>query len=404
MRLALKEIDIPERFRMEYGDLKELAQSIDKYGLLQPLVLTKVEGKPTLVAGMRRFLAMTQLKWESCPVYWLEELNELQRREIELEENIKRKQFTWQEEVKAKEELVKLRQANRASLWGPSKVQKSVADELHESDSTLGRDLELAQAMDKYPQLKLEESKTAAYKKMKQLKEKEVLEKFAQLVSGETEKARLWCGDCVEELKKLKDGEINLVVTDPPWGVDYNSEEKQGGYIDDKKYDDSYRTAFGLVERVLPEVDRVTSPGSHLYFFCATRFLGDTVSLLSKRFHVSPIPLVWWKRQAFNSNPLINFAPDYETILFCRKGSRNLNKPSRSVFDIPVPSNKVHPNQKPVDLIKQLIDLSSVPGEVVLDPFAGSGVAVKAALELGRKVVAIELNVEFYNHMLKEVV
>jgi len=394
--VKINEIQIPERFRVDYGDLKELGESIEKFGLIQPIVVTMVDGTPTLVAGARRLLACTQIGMGEIDVVLFENLDDLTRREIELEENIRRKQFTWQEELRATEELVEIKKQRLGKgFWSvDARVGKEVAESLHVSEATVSQDSQLAKALDKYPELQQEESKTKAYKRYKQILNREALAIISKTISG-GEDLWMYNGDCREILKNVATESVGLVLTDPPWGVEvfgiYDSELPL--------YDDSPDRAFEVLEGILPEIKRVMKPNAHAYVFFATKFYILTYNLLSKFFDVEEIPLVWVKPSALNTSPQARFAVNYETIFFCQKGKRQLYKPSFAALPFPNPLNKIHPNQKPQELMEHLIEVSSIPGEVVLDPFAGSGVVGKAALKLKRKTILIEESEEIFNAM-----
>lgn len=397
MKFKIEEIQIPERFRYDYGDLKDLADSIKRLGLIQPIVVTMVDGTPTLVAGARRLLACTQIRMGEIDGVLFENLEPSKRREIELEENIKRKQFTWQEEVRAKAELVEIRQSQgKKGLWaaGPQ-VGKEVAEELHESEATLSMDVQLAKAMEEYPELVEEESKTKAFKKYKQILQKQAIEVISRALSG-GEDLWMYNGDCVEEIKKIPTGSVGLVLTDPPWGVGVFGVHE----TELPTFDDEQEKAFETLEKILPEIYRVLKNDSHAYFFFGTKFYIRTFQLLSKlSWDVEPIPVVWVKPSALNTAPQARFAVNYETIFFCKKGHRSLYKPSFAALAFPTPTNKVHPTQKPFELIQHLIEVSSIPGETVLDPFAGSGVTAKAALKVKRKAIVIEKDPDIFNVM-----
>lgn len=108
--LALTAIAVAERRREDYGDIPALAASIEKYGLLHPIV---VDEAGTLVAGERRLRAVQSLGWASVDVRSLGELTDAERDEIELEENLQRKDLTAGERSKT---LVKLAETAKAVL------------------------------------------------------------------------------------------------------------------------------------------------------------------------------------------------------------------------------------------------------------------------------------------------
>lgn len=400
MKVKITEIEIPERFRVEYGDLKDLAESIDRYGLIQPIVVDKTtEGKMVLVAGCRRLLATQQLGYEEIVVTFYENLDPVSRREIELEENIKRKQFTWAEEVRAKAELVQIRKGQATQgLWGEPRVGKEVAEELGVSEATISQDLELARALKLFPDLAKEETKSGAMRRLRLLKQTVAMETLAEAAHLDKEKVQLFNGDCLEVLKRLPTGSVDLVVTDPPWGVDIG---ESGGMEYEEKFEDGVVESFELLRNVAAELCRVVKDGSHVYVFFATKYFCEVKKVLEEGgLGVNAIPLIWWKKSGLNLLPDKRFTYDYETIFFCWKGKqRGLVQPCRAVFEYSVPAKKVHPTQKPVELIERLVEVGSVKGELVLDPFAGSGSTIRAALNLERKAVGVELNEAFFNHM-----
>lgn len=110
MKLPLESITLSDRRREDYGDIAGLAASIEKYGLLHPIV---VDDAGTLVAGERRLRAIQSLGWESVEVRDLGELSDAERAEIELEENLQRKDLTPLERAKT---VVKLAETAKTVL------------------------------------------------------------------------------------------------------------------------------------------------------------------------------------------------------------------------------------------------------------------------------------------------
>ena len=110
MKILLKDVIVGTRFREKFEDIDKLAESISKYGLIEPII---IDENNELIAGERRYKAHQLLRMEEIEVKYMKDLNELEKKEVELEENIQRKAFTWQEEVSAKDQLHKLKQ----TLW-----------------------------------------------------------------------------------------------------------------------------------------------------------------------------------------------------------------------------------------------------------------------------------------------
>jgi len=210
------------------------------------------------------------------------------------------------------------------------------------------------------------------------------------------------CGDCFELLRELPDGSIDLVVTDPPYGIDYQSNRRTAREKLPKFANDA---SLEWVADWVDEIHRVLKDDTH--FYCFTRF--DTYpvfySEIARRFDVKNC-LIWVKNNHGSGDLNGSYAPQYEMIIFGHKGKRHLNgKRDADVMECDnVPSaHRFHSTQKPVELLRVLVEKSSDPGDIVLDPFAGTGstgLACKATSHHDgdgheRNFVLFELNPEF---------
>ena len=172
-KVKVDDIVIGRRQRTSYGDIDGLAVSIQKYGLIHPICIDK---NNQLIAGERRLKAHIKLGLKEIEVRYREDLDEITKKEIELEENVQRKELEWQEQVAAKLELhelrkqiygVKIRGHSGGEGWGI----EDTALALDESMGTVSMDLQLARAVQMFPELCKESSKTTAFKKYKHLQE-----------------------------------------------------------------------------------------------------------------------------------------------------------------------------------------------------------------------------------------
>lgn len=107
-----------------------------------------------------------------------------------------------------------------------------------------------------------------------------------------------------------------------------------------------------------------------------------------------------WDREIHGMGDLKgNFAPRYDTCIFATKGRYLL--PGKRPVDV-IRSQRlngadlVHPNEKPVDLLRQLVEATTVPGALILDPFSGSGSTLAAAASTGRQYIGVELDAEYH--------
>jgi ParB family chromosome partitioning protein len=113
MNVPITEIQVGERRREDMGDIAELAESISRFGLFHPLVVDESLG---LIAGGRRLAACKHLGWERVPVRYFANLSDEDKQEIELEENIRRKDLTAYEESKEIVRISRLAEANESEF------------------------------------------------------------------------------------------------------------------------------------------------------------------------------------------------------------------------------------------------------------------------------------------------
>lgn len=196
---------------------------------------------------------------------------------------------------------------------------------------------------------------------------------------------------------------VNCIVTDPPYGINYTSFRSQTHESDqlfqpiasDGDVDGAIQTFLD----VMGPLSNHTAVNCELYVFTRYDILRqweDVVDLLPmfKRKMV----LVWDKSALALGDIDGGWNPSYELIIYAKKGRRDVNhqRPSVLRFDRPKVKSRVHPTEKPPALIKELLRVSTDPGDLVVDPFAGSGSSLVAAKDLGREYVGVELVEDYY--------
>lgn len=196
-------------------------------------------------------------------------------------------------------------------------------------------------------------------------------------------------GDAVEVLSAMEDDSINLVVTDPPYGIDVHTTRTRG-----KDYADGEGYALDLLENTAEVLAKKCTPQAHLYFFSGYSHAWAFRDILRRYFDVQDNPLIWVKSRHTMAEERLWYAPKHEYIWFCRQ--RGADSPlmswSADVLSFANQSDTDHSAEKPVDLLRFLISQSSVQGELVCDPFCGSGSTGEAAVGLSRAFVGIELD------------
>lgn len=425
MKLRIDDIKIrPDRQRKDLGNLDELAESMKKYGLIQPIVVDDID---FLIAGERRLRAAIILGWDDIDVKRKSALTELEREEIELEENVRRKELSWQEAVAAKARIHELQQAMYGvAKSGKGKVEHSwsmrdTASLLGESVGATSQDISLSQMMKIAPELANEPSKKAALRKFRVIAERFALQELAKRSSvKEDTSVQLVNGLASDHIKTLDDASIDLVVTDPPWGIDidkmatggvgwiWHRDERGETFDDSMDMNEDDKSQFGVWKgpfghpaflSIIPDLARVMKAGAHLYVFCSMEnFFVYAEELTSVGFTVRSRPLIWVKNKQTFTSVFWKIAGKHEICLFAHKGaaSRVLNAPANDILAYDVPENRIHVTEKPVSMLRYLIELSSAEGDMVYDPFGGSFSTARAAKLSNRRCVSCELDKDIF--------
>ena len=232
---------------------------------------------------------------------------------------------------------------------------------------------------------------------MKKIIDKTALEKWANFRSNSTIETDMCEKQCAEkehpnvivnmeaiEAMKLHNSEsVQIIITDPPYGIAYHSNH----YANKNPHSPVMRDWNFQIGPFLNEVSRVLKDGGVLYLF--TRW--DVYPIWASEV-ISPLNLknaIVWKKDNWSAGDLKgDFGNQYELLMMIVKGvHKRRGHRWSNVWDFPrVPFNKMlHPTQKPVEIFCRAIEASSDIGDVVVDPFCGSGTAGEAAISCGRK-------------------
>jgi site-specific DNA-methyltransferase (adenine-specific) len=426
----------PNRMRKTFRGIELLADSIKQNGLIQPIVLDEHNN---LLAGGRRMKAIGLLKWDHVPIVRLTDLDPTAQKIVELEENLRREDLTWQEACIAKVEIHDLLVAKHGKATPGGGITKGkgwklqdTADLLGESIGTTSMDIKLGRELltknspapnGEEPKKTLIEktlltmggkdlttlpTKDAAFKILKgqeDLATRKLMAAMTKVDAKTTPKDpstpttslySLTHCDALEGLKNLPSDSIDLVLTDPPWGVDYDS--YSGTRFSGQSVDTHKDLTF--LDLIFIELERVMKEGSIGYIFFAFKHLNQLQSIItSVNLSFDPVPLIWVKGNAYNQFAYQRYTHDYEGFLHFWKGTqRRMNSTRGSIFDYkPVNTAlKIHPTEKPVELLEELITISTIEGEVVLDPFAGSSSTLEAAIRKDRLGTGFEIDEDHY--------
>lgn len=416
LEVSLSQIEVGDRFRKDYGNITELAVSIKKEGLIQPLAVKEQDGEfpYLLMAGGRRYTACKQAGISTIPVLVFDKhLDDLGLREIELAENIYRKDLEWFEKVALEAEIHKLQVAKHGRAVIPGKAdaekvgwaKKDTAEMLGIDNGKLSKDLALNNIIERMPFLKTQcKSADEARKVIQKMATTAIKSDLSEKVMARQSQTpvdiqrkelvnRFIIGDFLTLIKSIPDNSINVVEMDPPYGIDLNNQKKSEDNMNLQmgSYNEiSAGTYLRFIDDCLSECYRVMAPDSWiiLWFGPEPWFDGVFQLLRKHNFEGLRMPGIWVKegQTGQSKRPELHMANNYEMFFYARKGNARIQKQGRSNTFIykPVPTrDKEHPTEKPIELYTDILEVFALPTQRLLVPFLGSGNTLLAAENLG---------------------
>lgn len=190
-------------------------------------------------------------------------------------------------------------------------------------------------------------------------------------------------------MKSIKDNSIDLIITDPPYGINFTKGYKSGSK--ELVHGDDGFSVMVFVDELMREFNRVLKPNSAVYIF--TRFDVYPYWWLKMKNHFdTKNQIIWFKGGGGMGDLKGNFSFNYESIIYATNGKHQIRgKRDGSVWQIGKCKQEYHETQKPVDLLRKIILHSSDKDMTVLDPFMGSGSTGIACIEEERKFIGIEM-------------
>lgn len=431
MNIANIEVADRQRRFIDKGAQRELADSIATHGLLHPIVVHRTGDKSRgrLVAGERRLRAVQLLYSEgrtipshstipipkdTIPITPLEDLSLLELMEMEFDENVQRAQLDWQDQCQALATIdAERKKVNPASthldLAGEIRDKTPGANKpsLNAFHTKVNRQIRVAEALALRPDLQKAKSSDEAYRILLN----ESAERFESALarrklSRVSRSERLWDvrrGDLSELLIEMPDSEVDFILTDPPYGIDINTQKFAAGTT--HRYDDSETYARDLCTFIIQEGWRLTKPRANLFIFCKWSLFGFLKETAKKfGWDTWADPIIWQKSHTEGSAPWgrQGFIHTFEMALFATKGQKGVYGPIPDVLDFQkVPSRlRQHGAEKPTLLLEYLIEKMSAPGELILDPCVGSGSTLLAAAKKSRRSIGVEVDEKYYNRAM----
>jgi DNA modification methylase len=202
-------------------------------------------------------------------------------------------------------------------------------------------------------------------------------------------------GDSIETLPNLQKNSFDLLLSDPPYGMDFKS-----GWNDKEKIaNDKIEDTITLFENVLKECVPLLKDDAHFYLFGNIDFLPEIKPIIEKYLNLKNILI--WDRKVIGMGDLKTYGFSYDIVYFgYNKKWKDLNGTrDRDIlqFNRVTPAANIHPTEKPIDLLEYLIKKSTKENDNILDPFAGGGSTLLACKNTNRLATGIEIEEKYYN-------
>lgn len=450
MEIELNSIHIrPERQRKDLGDLTDLKVSLLQVGLINPVVIEQDpdDGLFYLIAGERRYTAWSQLAAEGklpstikCTLFT--NLDPSTRHVIELEENIKRKDLTWQEKAKAIDELFYLRKfstnielaeflglsegfisKNRVVWANIDNPKVAGADTLVSAYTICRRESErllsnIRSDMDQFVIDMMEESENGTEQGRTNPVGTGVrstdgnvpgnlpqLETASAGVSQSPEQTpptdpfpntQILCANFPIWADSYSGPKFNLLHLDFPYGINHQKSE-QGNTKNFDHYEDTPEIYQGLVEALVRNSEKLLSPSCHIICWLSLNFQEWTkAQFKSIGFECLAQPFIWYKsdNKGIIADTMCGMRNVGEYALVFVRERRPVVKNISNIFPHPC-TKKFHVSEKPLAMERQLMSAFCDGNTRLLDPTCGSGTAIMASLGYGvEQALGLEIDPE----------
>lgn len=392
-------IDRSDRLRRELDPkaLAQLAESIARLGLIHyPLVRRDL----TLVSGENRLEAMKLLGWDRTTITWADATEPDELLSLELEENIKRTDLTWQEQcdgVRRYHELQLRRDPNWTHEFTAAGlgISRAYVTEYLAVASELAKGNERVAAAPKF---------STARGIVSRARERAAADTIVSIrtILGDVDpvpppSSPIVTADFLEWAPAYRGEPFNLLHCDFPYGINAHdfhqtANAAHGDYADD------FATYERLITCLLNHREELLGSSGHLVFWFSMQHYQYTLERLRSVFRVDPYPLVWFKSDNKGTlpDPSRGARRVYEVAFLASYGDRKIITPVSNVFAAPTERTAGHMSEKSQAMLEHFFRMVVDENTRLLDPTCGSGSALRAADRLGaRTVMGLEHSVEF---------
>jgi ParB-like chromosome segregation protein Spo0J len=400
VRISDIRISRDERLRRELKPdrVAALAESISRLGLIHFPVITR---EMELVSGETRLAAMTSLGWDRTSIVWADTLEPDELLAIELEENIKRSDLSWQEQCEGVKRFHAL-QRRHEPTWTQSRTaealglsQKTVSEYLAIAEELASGNARVAAA----PLLSTAKNVAARAQSRRQSDEAALLrtiEGDINVLAPDPAATPILNTDFADWVFDYEGPPFNLLHCDFPYGINADKFNQSAG-AELGTYADTFDTYARLIETLIQNKERLLGDSAHIIFWFSMQHYDYTLRTLRAHFRVDPYPLIWLKSNNRGTLPDPNRGPRriYEVAFLCSHGDRKIITPTSNAFAAPTPDSE-HMSEKSQEMLEYFFRMVVDEHTRLLDPTCGSGSALRAADKMGAaSVLGLEVNPEF---------
>ena len=427
-KVSISSIICEDRTRQDLGDLDGQENSMRKVGMAQPLAVMDLgNNQYKLLAGGRRLAILQRTGTPEVTIrIYPPNLSPLEQKAVELAENFWRKDMEFHEYDRLIKDIHDLETEIHGKRVSPAPdapgwTQEKTADLMGITRPAVTTALKRAAAREALPDIftgcMTQKDANRVLDKLTESAIKEALaKKIEQSMPSSSTLQRLSQSyilkDFFEGVSAIPDNSVHLVEIDPPYGIDLQSLKKQEGptgTTDLGSYNEVDATDYVVfMSKVLKESYRVMTDHSWLICWFAPEPWAEIIYQLitDAGFKTTRLTAFWPKGSGQSKNPTIRLANSDERFYYASKGSPALARPGHTneFRHAPVPSQKkIHPTERPIELMKDIYSTFTWEGSRLLIPFLGSGSGLIAAHELKINAFGYELSSAYRDAFLLRV-
>ena len=291
------------------------------------------------------------------------------------------KQKSAEAPIETRKELAKVANVSHDTIAKVKVIEAKASNEVKAQLST--GEVSINQV---YQEIKKEEKKINFDQKKAEFEKEIKIENINQVII---------LGDSIEILPILENDSFDLLLSDPPYGMDF----KSGWNNKEKIANDKIEDTITLFEEVLKNSVPLLKDNAHFYLFGNIDFLPQIKPIIEKYLNLKSVLI--WDRKVIGMGDLRSYGFSYDIIYFgYNKVWKDLNGTrDRDIlqFNRVTPAANIHPTEKPLDLLEYLIKKSSNENDKILEPFAGGGSTLIACKNTNRLATGIEIEEQYFN-------